>query len=64
MSNCVSCGTYAAEGNMICPNCHTKANKAYEDLEQDYKALFLEHYKVKAENAELKARLERTVELP
>lgn len=52
MSNCVSCGKYAAEGNWICVNCHTKANKSYADLEQDLKAAH-------EEIGRLKARLER-----
>lgn len=51
MSNCVSCGKYAAEGNWICPNCHIKANKSYADLEQDLKAAH-------EEIGRLRARLE------
>lgn len=57
MSNCVSCGKYAAEGSWICSNCHVKANKSYADLEQDLKAA---HEKI----GRLKAKLERAVELP
>ena len=48
MSNCVSCGKYAVEGNWICPNCNVAANKTYADMEQDLKAAHEEIGRLKA----------------
>lgn len=49
MSNCVCCGNYAVEGNLICPNCHMKVNKTYADMEQDLKAAHEEIGRLMAE---------------